>query len=91
MTIMSWSAIGEVIMSQLLRVEERSRPHLVAEILDAKELASRWQVPVSWIREYTRPDRTDDPIPHVRLGKYVRFEWGSPALEQWFARRRYAA
>ena len=87
-TIMPWSAIGEVIMSQLLRVEERSRPHVFAEILDAKELASRWQVPVSWIREYTRPDRTDDPIPHVRLGKYVRFEWGSPSLEQWFARRR---
>ncbi len=69
-------------MSQLLTVEERTRPRFVAEIVDAKELASRWQVPVSWIREYTRPDRTDDPIPHVRLGKYVRFEWGSPALEQ---------
>jgi hypothetical protein len=74
-------------MSQLLTVEERPRPHVVVEIIDAKELAGRWQVPVSWIRE----DRTDDPIPHVRLGKYVRFEWGSPALEQWFARRRNAA
>ena len=77
-------------MSQLLTVEGIPRPHVVAEIIDAKDLATRWQVPVSWIREYTRLDRTDDPIPHVRLGKYVRFEWGSPALEQWFARRRNA-
>ena len=78
-------------MSQLLAVGERVRLHNVAtEIIDAKELATRWRVPVSWVREYTRGDRTDDPIPHVRLGKYMRFEWGSPPLEQWFARRRNA-
>src|SRR5712692_4551682 len=90
MTVTSWRTIGEVIMSQLLTVEGRPRPDVVAEIIDTKELASHWQLPVSWIREYTRPDRTGDPIPHVRLGKYVRFEWG-PALEQWFASRRNAA
>ena len=78
-------------MAHLLTVEEGSLPYAIAEIIEAKELARRWRVPVSWVREYTRLDRTDDPIPHVRLGKYVRFEWGSPPLERWFARRRNAA
>ena len=77
-------------MANLLIPVERIRPFAVAEIIDAKELARRWNVPVSWIREYTRSDRSDDPIPHVRLGRYVRFEWGSSQLDEWFARRRAA-
>jgi hypothetical protein len=40
------------------------------EVLDAAELARRWHVPVRWIREQTR-ERATDPLPHVRLGKYV--------------------
>jgi len=31
--------------------------------------------------------RSADPIPHVRFGKYVRFRWGSPELEDWAERR----
>jgi hypothetical protein len=57
------------------------------EIIDAKELAARWKVPETWIRDQVR-SRTTDPIPCVRLGKYVRFEWGSPQLDRWWARRR---
>lgn len=57
------------------------------EIVAAKELARRWCVPESWVREQVR-SRTTDPIPHVRLGKYVRFEWGSPQLEQWWNSHR---
>ena len=36
------------------------------EVVDAIELAQRWRVPVSWIREQTR-DRACDPLPCVRL------------------------
>ena len=75
-------------MEHMLKIEDGARTYEVAEIIDARELARRWHVPPSWGREYTRPDRTDDPIPHVRLGKYIRFEWGSSRLEEWFARRR---
>ena len=57
------------------------------EVLDAAELAKRWRVPVSWVREHTR-ERAADPIPTVRLGRYVRFEWGSPNLVRWWASRR---
>jgi hypothetical protein len=61
--------------------------NLSFEVLDAGELATRWRVPVSWVREHTR-DRAADPIPTVRLGRYVRFEWNSPALLKWWMSRR---
>jgi hypothetical protein len=35
------------------------------EVVDAIELAQRWRVPVSWIREQTR-GRACDPLPCVR-------------------------
>lgn len=60
------------------------------EIIDAKELARRLCVPATWVKEGTR-SRTTDPIPHLRLGIYVRFEWGSPALNAWLGRHRRGA
>lgn len=59
----------------------------VFEMLDAAGLAARLNVPITWIREYTRR-RATDPLPHVRLGHYVRFEFLSPELAAWIARRR---
>jgi len=58
------------------------------EILDAKELGRRLSLPHTWIKEGTR-SRTTDPIPHLRFGQYVRFEWNSPALNAWLARHRH--
>ena len=59
------------------------------ELIDSAELAARWRVPESWIRTHTR-NRTpkDDRIPCIRLGRYVRFEWGSPQLKQWLEKQR---
>lgn len=61
-----------------------------SEIIHSGELAKRWQVPESWVRSYSR-ERTprDERIPHLQLGRYVRFEWGSPQLEAWIARHRF--
>ena len=56
------------------------------EFIDCGELARRWDVPVSWIRDQVRR-RAEDPLPHVSLGKYVRFLWGSPELQAWVERR----
>ena len=56
------------------------------EFVDTPELARRLTVPPSWIRDQVRA-RSEDPLPHVNLGKYVRFLWGSPALELWIRRR----
>ena len=57
------------------------------EVIDAAELATRWNLPESWIREQTRT-RACDPLPCIRFGRYVRFEWDSPQLAAWYARRR---
>ena len=56
------------------------------EAIDCKELGVRLNVPESWVREQVR-SRSGDPLPHLRLGKYVRFLWGSPELDAWIQRR----
>jgi hypothetical protein len=56
------------------------------EIIDSIELAKRLNLPESWIRSQTRY-RAPDPLPCLRFGRYVRFEWDSPALKKWLERR----
>jgi hypothetical protein len=70
------------------RPAELAAPAMQFETIDADQLAERWRVPKSWIRNWTREGYANDPIPHVKLGRYVRFEWGSPTLAAWWARRR---
>jgi len=64
----------------------RSSRIMTYEFIDSGGLARRWDVPVSWIRDQVRR-RAEDPLPHVNLGKYVRFLWGSPELLEWIERR----
>jgi len=59
---------------------------LAYQYIDCKSLAQRWGVPESWVREQVR-GRSADPIPHVRFGKYVRFRWLGPELDDWMSRR----
>jgi hypothetical protein len=56
------------------------------EIIDSTELAKRLNLPESWIRAQTR-ERAADPLPCFRFGRYVRFDWDSPALKGWLERR----
>jgi len=60
-----------------------------AELIDSTELAKRLRVPESWIRNRTRA-RTprEERIPCLRLGRYVRFEWGSVPLLEWLSKKR---
>lgn len=61
------------------------------ELLTPAELAEKLKVPVSWVRDRTRSrDLQGDVIPHLRLGRYIRFQWGSPELEAWLNRRLYS-
>ena len=62
------------------------------EIIDAKELAGRCKLLESWIRSYSRERCPEaERIPCLRFGRYVRYEWGSPALEQWLNQHRCGA
>lgn len=56
------------------------------EIIDSAELARRLSVSKRWIEDNTRVGR--EPIPHMRFGRFVRYEWASPALNEWLANRR---
>ena len=58
--------------------------------LDSGQFAARLNVAQSWVRDQVR-SRAEEPIPHVRFGKYVRFRWGSPELEIWAERRMLSA
>jgi len=44
------------------------------DIITPEELASRLKVPDSWVYEKTR-GRCRNPIPCLRLGRFVRFNW----------------
>lgn len=57
------------------------------EVIDSVELAKRLNVPETWIRSRTNSKRTTDPIPHFRLGRYIRFSWDSEQLHEWLNRQ----
>ena len=42
------------------------------ELLTVSEVASLLKVPVSWVYERCREGATN-PLPHFKLGKYLRF------------------
>jgi len=46
------------------------------DILTPEEVAVRLKVPESWVYEKTRV-RCRNPIPCLRLGRYIRFDWNA--------------
>jgi len=57
-------------------------------LLTPQQLADKLTVPTTWVREKTRERariRDVDPLPLVRLGKYVRFDWAE--VEIWLKRQ----
>ena len=59
-------------------------PNQVNELADAHELARLLGVPATWIKERTRA-RATDRIPHLKLGRYCRFDLQSQELLAWIA------
>ena len=54
----------------------------MADLIDAKELARRLNVPVSFIYDRTRKNGPET-IPHRKIGKYVRFD--PSQVDSWLA------
>ena len=46
-----------------------------SQLLTVPEIAQALKVPVSWVYERTRR-RGAERMPHIKLGKYLRFELG---------------
>jgi excisionase family DNA binding protein len=61
-----------------MAIDARHEPAL----LDAKGASELLNVPASWVAAEARAGR----IPHVRLGRYVRFE--PEALRDWWRERQ---
>lgn len=60
----------------------------MTEILTPAQVAERLQVGVSWIYEQTRTRasvRNPDPLPHIQMGRYLRFMWSD--VLAWLQRR----
>jgi hypothetical protein len=51
-------------------------------LIGPQTLADRWDVPISWV--YMKC-RTRD-LPHLKLGRYLRFDWDE--LQGWVAQHR---
>ena len=62
----------------------------VLELLTVSDVAALLKVSKSWVYEHTRARRTprSDQLPHIRIGKYVRFD---PALVRAFLDRQTTA
>ena len=61
------------------------------QVIDSTELAKRLNLPESSGTLPDEPEATTDPIPHYRLGRYIRFNWGSAELLDWLNRRLVSA
>ena len=57
------------------------------ELLTIDEMADRLRVQKSWLYQFTRP-KTDDTIPHLRVGKYLRFR--EEEVLRWLRERQHS-
>ena len=69
-------------------VMEMPAPGPKVENIDCEEFAKRLDLSESWVRSHVR-ENCEDMIPHFKFGYYVRFEWGSEALNEWINRHRH--
>ena len=82
----NFTALGAAaVLGYMTEAQQQQRQKI--EILTAAELAARLKVLPSWIVEQSKPSRTNDPIPIIKLGKHNRHAWGSKNLTAWLHRR----
>jgi hypothetical protein len=64
-------------------------PEAPIEILTPQQVAERLQVKPSWVYEQTRNRssvRNADPLPHMKVGLYLRFDWQD--VLEWLERHK---
>lgn len=71
-------------MSGRLREQGGAAVDLV--ILTKEQVAERLQVSPGCVYEMTR-SRSRNPLPHIKVGKYLRFSWG--AVSKWLERNSF--
>ena len=61
---------------EAIQVATIQKTEAASDLLAVPQLAARLQVKPSYVLEKTRA-RCPSPIPAVRLGRYLRFRWGT--------------
>jgi hypothetical protein len=70
-------------------LDERPFPDSIGSaFLDFRDLSQKLGTSEQWVRRNVRSTYTRDPIPHLRFGRTIRFDWNSPALQAWLERRK---
>lgn len=55
------------------------------ELLDARQIAELFKVPVTWVQQAAR-SRSKHPIPHFKIGHYVRFRESD--VREWLEKQK---
>jgi hypothetical protein len=63
---------------------------VIVKFWNIATLAEFLVVPKSWIYERTRVNGPE-VIPHIKLGKYIRFDPESPAFQEWLKNHEVGA
>jgi predicted DNA-binding transcriptional regulator AlpA len=66
-------------------MDEEFRNMTSEELLTVADVAKILKVPVSWVYDRTRK-RGVERLPHLKLGKYLRFQL--PEILQWLDRKK---
>lgn len=72
-------------IKQLPQIEPRL-PAVLPRLKNLAELATLWDVSLSWLRRQCM-STCADPLPVYRLGANVRVDPSDPALTEWLRRR----
>jgi hypothetical protein len=62
-------------------------PKLRPKLWTPEDLAEYLNVPVGWIYKRTRKNGPET-LPHIKLGKYLRFDPTSPTFQDWLTNHR---
>ena len=73
-------------ITELKKLEPSPQPH-IPKLVDLAALAELWSLPKTWLHHATRTGAAD-PLPCIRLGKYVRVDLEDPRLAAWLSRRK---
>jgi hypothetical protein len=84
-TVLAYTS-GPILANSSAGTDRGQRNSLAYQNLSAKQLASRLNVPRSWVLDNSNLEYCDDPIPCLPLGKFKRFRWGSTELVAWIER-----
>lgn len=59
--------------------------HEIKELLTVDEIARKLNISVSWIYSNAR-EKGDNSIPHLKIGKYIRFQ--EDDVRQWLEKQQ---